>query len=361
MTILIDTKNEMKKSVDGLDSRVSELDRELRAALTSEITELRERGLADLKSSQHDARTSSINAGKRASEAVTAVTDLRQDVDRLHSGLEELRQDVGAVLSLLRAAVPEEVSSAAGAQRQAGAGTGNGLAPETAALPGQRQLPDKESVLDEESVPAAPVPAAAAAVPASQESAEPTQDDGEPGAGVEGEQPAPEGETRSGPGADRPVEEGQEVSRAALEAGERSSDAAVKEPYPISGAGRVWAIMRAGRVASATLVCHRDAWEFVAAQVGNHPHFRTPALEEREDGLVAAVLSGRSLVAMLLTLYRAANTPPAAQDRDELDSYADWAMASQIYYATAQVLSRTRSQEGDPVVVTIDDRLPTRP
>ncbi|MFJ5803723.1 hypothetical protein [Streptomyces decoyicus] len=355
MTILIDTKNEMKKSVDGLDSRVSELDRELRAALANEITELRERGLADLKSSQHDARTSSINAGKRASEAVTAVTDLRQDIDRLHSGLEELRQDVGAVLSLLRAAVPEAVGSAAGVQHQAGAEAGNGPAPETAALPGQRQLPD------EESVPAAPVPAAAAAVPASPESAEPTQDDGEPGAGVEGEQPAPEGETRSGPGADRPEEEGQEVSRAALEACERSSDAPVKEPYPISGAGRVWAIMRAGRVASATLVCHRDAWEFVAAQVGNHPHFRTPAPEEREDGLVAAVLSGRSLVAMLLTLYRAANTPPAAQDRDELDSYADWAMASQIYYATAQVLSRTRSQEGDPVVVTIDDRLPTRP
>ncbi|MGA4953767.1 hypothetical protein [Streptomyces lydicamycinicus] len=354
MTILIDTKNEMKKSVDGLDSRVSELDRDLRAALTSEITELRERGLADLKSSQHDARTSSINASKRASEAVAAVTDLRQDVDRLHSGLEELRQDVGAVLSLLRAAVPEAVGSAAGVQHQAGAGTGNGLAPETAALPGQRQLPD------EESVPTAPVPAAAAAVPASPERAEPTQDDGEPGAGVEGEQPAPEGETRSGSGADHP-EEGQEVSRAALEAGERSSDGSVKEPYPISGAGRVWAIMRAGRVASATLVCHRDAWEFVAAQVGNHPHFRTPALEEREDGLVAAVLSGRSLVAMLLTLYRAANTPPVAQDRDELDSYADWAMASQIYYATAQVLSRTRSQEGDPVVVTIDDRLPTRP
>ncbi|WP_406382099.1 hypothetical protein [Streptomyces sp. NBC_01618] len=30
MTILIDTKNEMKTSIAGLDGRVSELDRELR-------------------------------------------------------------------------------------------------------------------------------------------------------------------------------------------------------------------------------------------------------------------------------------------------------------------------------------------
>ncbi|MFI8435257.1 hypothetical protein ACIGJO_16135 [Streptomyces sp. NPDC079020] len=63
----------------------------------------------------------------------------------------------------------------------------------------------------------------------------------------------------------------------------------VEEPYPFSSAGQVWAIMRAGRVASVTLVCHRDIWEFVAAQVGNHPYFRTLALEKREGGLVAAV------------------------------------------------------------------------
>ncbi|MFE7429632.1 hypothetical protein ACFU7B_30310, partial [Streptomyces sp. NPDC057545] len=77
-----------------------------------------------------------------------------------------------------------------------------------------------------------------------------------------------------------------------------------------------------------TLVCHRDAWEFVAAQVGNHAHFRTPALEEREGGLVAAVLSDRSLVAVLLSLYRVAETRRHGEDVDELVTYADWAMAS---------------------------------
>ncbi|MEE1797588.1 hypothetical protein PUR57_02625 [Streptomyces sp. JV176] len=122
--------------------------------------------------------------------------------------------------------------------------------------------------------------------------------------------------------------------------------------------------MRAGKVASATLVCHRDTWEFVAAQVGSHPHFRTPALEEREDGLVASVLSGRSLVAMLLVLYRVANTSvsrPDTDDVEELVASADWAMASQVYYATARVLGQARSGEGDPIMVTIDNRLPARP
>ncbi|MGW1658424.1 hypothetical protein [Streptomyces atratus] len=121
--------------------------------------------------------------------------------------------------------------------------------------------------------------------------------------------------------------------------------------------------MRAGKVASATLVCHRDTWEFVAAHVGSHPHFRTPALEERENGLVAAVLSGRSLVAMLLALYRVANVSvsrPDGEDTEEMVAYADWAMASQVYYATARVLSRAYSGEGEPVVVTIDNRVPAR-
>ncbi|MFD8968178.1 hypothetical protein ACFV0C_24840 [Streptomyces sp. NPDC059568] len=99
----------------------------------------------------------------------------------------------------------------------------------------------------------------------------------------------------------------------------------------------------------------------MAAQVGSHPHFRTPALEEREDGLAAAVLSGRSLVAMLLALYPVANTSvsrPDTEDMEDLVAYADWAMASQVYYATARVLSRVRSGEGNPIVVTIDNRVP---
>lgn len=43
---------------------------------------------------------------------------------------------------------------------------------------------------------------------------------------------------------------------------------------------------------------------------------------------------------------------------DELTAYADWTMACEVYRATAQVLSRAHAAEGDPVVVTIDNRIP---
>ncbi|MER5736426.1 MULTISPECIES: hypothetical protein [unclassified Streptomyces] len=129
-------------------------------------------------------------------------------------------------------------------------------------------------------------------------------------------------------------------------------------PYPFSSAGRIRAVTRAGRAASATLVRHRDAWEFVAAQVGSHPHFRTSALEEREDGLVAAVLSGRSLVVVLLSLYRVTETGLRGEDAYEPEIYADRAMASQVYGAVAGVRIRTLPVEGEPIVVTTDSRMP---
>ncbi|MEV0783267.1 hypothetical protein AB0I52_09835 [Streptomyces sp. NPDC050423] len=44
MSILIDTKNEMKTSIAGLDGRVSELDRELRGVFAGEIGELQDNG-----------------------------------------------------------------------------------------------------------------------------------------------------------------------------------------------------------------------------------------------------------------------------------------------------------------------------
>ncbi len=363
VTIVIDAKNEMKRSIDGVGARVNDLERDLRAAFTAEVAGLRDTALADLKSSQHETRTSSYNAGKRASEAVAAVTDLRRDVDRLHHGLESLREDVGKLLEALQVTAPARVSAAVASAEdlypgQAG-NSNTGYGPDSAVLPEQREAPDQESV---------PLVEPAALKPSADNS--PGGDD--PGAATDSEvpmdgedeadQPQPEAE-QSVSEADRREEEDHDVPRAALEASEQGPGESVKEPSPLTREGRIWAIMRAGRVASATLVCHRDTWEFVAAQVGSHPHFRTPSLEERENGLVAAVLSGRSLVAMLLALYRVANASvrmPDGEDAEELMSYADWAMASQVYYATARVLSRAYSEEGDSVVVTIDNRVPAR-
>lgn len=366
VTIVIDTKNEMKKSIAGLDDRVDDLERDLRAALTAEITGLRETALADLKSSQQETRTSSYNAGKRASDAVAAVTDLRRDVDRLHHGLDSLREDIGKILEALHTSAPARISAADSSVQRPypclepdEGGTNAGLGSDSVAPPGQIQPPDQESAPQAETaVPQSSedsaigggnpeVPARFDAPPADEDEADPSPS--------EVEYPEPEAGGRG--------EGDHDIPHAALDATERDPDDSVKEPYPLSSEGRIWALMRAGRVASATLVCHRDTWEFVAAQVGSHPHFRTPSLEERENGLVAAVLSGRSLVAMLLALYRVAKISRRTsdgEDAEELIAYADWAMASEVYYATAQVLSRAQYDEGDPVVVTIDRRMPAR-
>ncbi|MET9443106.1 hypothetical protein [Streptomyces sp. NPDC006610] len=360
MTIVIDAKNETKRSIDGLGTRVNDLERDLRAALTTEIAGLRDTALADVKSSQHETRTSAYNAGKRASEAVAAVADLRRDVDRLHDGLEGLRQDVGKILEALQAAAPTRVPTTAGlADDPFLDQVGTEAGPDSVILPAQRQAPDQESTAHVEPAdpnlcadgsPGGEEPGASTAVEAPVTAAD----------GEEANQTSPDAE-QSPPGTGDLEDGDHDVVRAAREAGEQDANDSLTEPSPLTWKGRIWAIMRAGRVASATLVCHRDTWEFVAAQVGSHPHFRTPALEERENGSVAAVLSGRSLVAMLLALYHTANTSlrkPGGED--DLIAYADWAMASEVYSATARVLSTAHYEEGDPVVVTIDRRVRAR-
>ncbi|MFK8845180.1 hypothetical protein [Streptomyces sp. Ac-502] len=359
MTIVIDTKNEMKRSIDGLGTRVNDLERDLRAAFATEIAGLRETTLADVKASQHETRTSSHNAGRRASEAAAAVAELRRDVDRLHHGLEGLREDVVTILETLQAMAPAQVPAAAASAEDpcpGQTGTSTGHEPESVVLSEQQQAPAHEPAPQTE-------PAAAKL------SADTSSGGDEPGVSTGSDAPSadedkadqlpPEAE-QSAPEADGREEGDYDVAHAALEASEQGASDSVKEPSPLTRAGRVWAIMRAGRVASATLVCHRDTWEFVAAQVGSHPHFRTPTLEERANGLVAAVLSGRSLVAMLLALYRVAKVSvhrPDGEVSEELAAYADWAMAAQVYYATARVLSSAYHDEGDPVVITIDSRL----
>ena len=315
-------------------------------------TAFRTRPSAPSWSSIQETQRSAFNAGKRASETVAAVSELRRDVDRLHNGLQDLRQDLGQLLTLLRATAPATAGVVPEAPDRAEPGPGDEAGHEPAVLPGQQPAPEEESVSAAADTPPP------ADTPAASPPAEPAQDDRTP-AETDTAQPASQAHAQTGQEA-APREEQEE--QAALEAGTRNPDEApVKVPAPISWAGRIWAIMRAGRVSSATLVCHRDTWDFVAAQVGNHPHFRTPTLEERDEGMVAAVLSGRSLVAMLLSLYLLAEAPRHGEDVDELVTYADWAMASQVYGETAEVLNRALHEKGDPVVVTIDNRLPARP
>ncbi|MGW4750645.1 hypothetical protein ACWEPR_39020, partial [Streptomyces sp. NPDC004290] len=79
-------------------------------------------------------------------------------------------------------------------------------------------------------------------------------------------------------------------------------------------------LLKAAGVASAELVAHRDTWEWLAALAVDHSHFRTPpSVEDIKEGRVQTVLSGRSLIALLIELWNTRSTATPLQ--------GDWALA----------------------------------
>ncbi|MFF8556541.1 hypothetical protein ACF058_27395 [Streptomyces sp. NPDC015501] len=350
MAIMIDAKNEIKKSVEELDGRVNNLGRDLRTDLIHEVEGLRKAPLEDMRTSQTAAQKSASRAEARAGEAVAAVAELRREVLHLHERLGGLHGDVVKVLDVLSALEPGLSTPRVAPGSDAGA---------------ERNLAPPPSQEEDSPTETEPVPDAQAPAEASAETSVPTAAEGVPSAAEDDGAHNGEDEHASEAQVVRTVQESggdQDLSAVALEAAQNTDDYE-REPEPFSRTGRIYAISRAARVASATLVCHRDTWEFVAAQAGSHPHFRPPALEDRENGLVAAVLSGRSLVAMLLALYQVEKTSvrhPDTDDVNEMTAYADWIMATKVYTETAGVLRHAYSTDGDPVVITIDSRLPAR-
>ncbi|NJQ15555.1 hypothetical protein [Streptomyces bohaiensis] len=444
--ILIDTKNEMKRAIDGLDQRVGELDRELRTTLRGALAELRSGPLAELKTSQREIRTSAGNAGRSAGDAAAAVAELRDDIGRLRCGFETLQSHVAELRTLLPAAVDraaadqvaaertvrETVGGPAGERPGAGAadgglfhdgpsagGAGDPRLTHLAVVPAQAEPPAEEScpappngsagtpAAQETGAPAlalaaptrsaphpgepadaapscaatdaAPVPVretadtsapdtGAAAAPGSaaetDASGQPTGTD-HPEEGCPADGPADDRPAAAGPRAERVADGDGSEARPDGQQGERSERPCWEldgdEPRAYTPGGLQRAILRAGKVASATLVCHADTWEFVTSKTGGHPHFRTPPTTETDTGLVAAQLSGRSLVALLLTLHRVAVTPLETGCEEDLVKRSDWAMAAQLYGTTAEVLRHTLTDGTAPVVITIDNRLHNLP
>ncbi|MEU3296037.1 hypothetical protein ABZ722_27220 [Streptomyces longwoodensis] len=71
-------------------------------------------------------------------------------------------------------------------------------------------------------------------------------------------------------------------------------------------------LLKPAEVASAGLIAHRDTWEWLAALAVDHSHLRTsPAVEDFKEGGVRTVLSGRSLIALLIELWNTRH--PAAE------------------------------------------------
>ncbi|MEW1551821.1 hypothetical protein [Streptomyces tsukubensis] len=107
------------------------------------------------------------------------------------------------------------------------------------------------------------------------------------------------------------------------------------------------------RVSSAGLLCHRDIWEFITAHAGRHPHFRVPPqVADEGDERIRAALSGRSLIALLISLHSITHT---ASEGD-----GDRELATTIYERIAKSLTGLGAS-GRPVTITLDDRTAPAP
>lgn len=107
-------------------------------------------------------------------------------------------------------------------------------------------------------------------------------------------------------------------------------------------------LQQAARVSSVDLLCHRDVWEFITAQAGRHQHFRVPPQVTAEgDERIRAAVSGRSLIALLISLHAVKH---AAQDGD-----GDQELAATLYERIQARLTGL-TPHGQPVTITLDDR-----
>ncbi|MFE2559689.1 hypothetical protein ACFXGT_27405 [Streptomyces sp. NPDC059352] len=109
-------------------------------------------------------------------------------------------------------------------------------------------------------------------------------------------------------------------------------------------------LLLAAGVASVEVVAHRDTWEWLSGLATGHGHFHTPpAVEDIKDGRVQTVLSGRSLIALLIELWNTRSTAAPLG--------ADWALATTSYHRIADELADVTGQ-GETIRIVLDDGLP---
>ncbi|MET8081195.1 hypothetical protein [Streptomyces sp. NPDC005303] len=113
-------------------------------------------------------------------------------------------------------------------------------------------------------------------------------------------------------------------------------------------------LLAAAAVSSARLICHKDTWAFLVEKSLTHAHFRLPdTISDTDDGQIDTHLSGRSLLAVLVTTQRILEQPAD-------DDLAGWALAHAIHTRTHQAVtaatSTERSHNGEVTTIVLDDR-----
>lgn len=116
-------------------------------------------------------------------------------------------------------------------------------------------------------------------------------------------------------------------------------------------------LLAAAAVSSARLICHKDTWAFLVEKSLPHAHFRLPDLiGDTDDGQIDTRLSGRSLLAVLVTTQHILDQPAE-------DDLAAWALAHAIHSRTHQAVTAATStespqQNGEVTTIVLDDRPP---
>ncbi|MFI9062994.1 hypothetical protein ACIGQE_14095 [Streptomyces sp. NPDC053429] len=121
-------------------------------------------------------------------------------------------------------------------------------------------------------------------------------------------------------------------------------------------------LLSAAAIGSAMLICHRETWDFIAGQTSGHSHFRLPErIEDADGGRVETSLSGRSLLAVLTTMWKVTREQEAggASPGDGDQDLATWALAAAVYRRTALAVDRVThlaEKENGPALIVLDDR-----
>ncbi|XXZ52713.1 hypothetical protein AAGT00_34815 [Streptomyces cavourensis] len=103
-------------------------------------------------------------------------------------------------------------------------------------------------------------------------------------------------------------------------------------------------------VASVDLIAHRDTWEWLTALAVDRDHFRTPpSVEDVKEGRIQTVLSGRSLIGLLIKLWDTRSTATPLE--------ADWALATTAYNRIAAELTGVVGA-GQTIRIVLNDGLP---
>ncbi|MFJ7200943.1 MULTISPECIES: hypothetical protein [unclassified Streptomyces] len=134
-----------------------------------------------------------------------------------------------------------------------------------------------------------------------------------------------------------------------LPAAQQEETVEVERPVPDPGHSKV--LTQAAGISSAVLVCHRDLWELLSGWAGGHPHFRMPPhIADQGENRIAADISGRSLIAVLISLATLRHTATEGDGDGEL--------AGAVYQRISDSLASLSPDNGPLVTITLDDRSP---